>query len=186
MLIFIIFIFDFILIILNLVFGQDNSLLNLSVENNIPTLFQSLKTLSAGVLVLLLTAKKREKIWQILAGVILIFFAFDDWFQIHENIANVFYYLVPQRFNIEHRYTWMIFYLPFLIISTLFFYKLTYKIKKKPFIILGILLLALAFGFEILESLKVCEELNFYRTTLEEGLEMFGVSSLMVAFVFER
>ncbi|OGD56843.1 hypothetical protein A2V71_01035 [Candidatus Berkelbacteria bacterium RBG_13_40_8] len=134
MLIYTIFIFDLILIILHLILGGTNSFFNLATENNLPTFYQSAKTLVAGLLLIVLAKRTKSNVWIIISGVILIFFAFDDWFQIHKRTSE-FIYLIT---FLERRFSWVIVYFPILVLTFLAFWKIYHKIKLNRLVMIGV------------------------------------------------
>ena len=155
---------------------------NLANEYNLPTFYQSIKTLLAGGL-LLMVLSRRIKLnkWVIIAGFILIYFAFDDWFAIHEAISNHSFSIA----GIERRLSWIIFYLPILLLAVFAFWKLYQKIKLNRLIMIGVFLLALAFGLEIAEAVNHENKYIFYQISAEESLEMFGITTILMAILIK-
>jgi len=175
--IYIFIIIDLTLIALHFIYGKSADFFNLACENNLPTLYQSIKTLITGSLLIVIARKYKLNTWILVAGIIVVYFAFDDWFQIHEKISN---YIYLNTF-FEMRYRWIIVYLPILTLAVIAFRKIYYKIKMNRLIILGLALLILAFCLEIVEALTYSSQYIFYQVTAEESLEMLGMTAILVA-----
>lgn len=170
---------DFVLIVLSSVYAKNIDFFNLASENNLPTFYQSIKTLVVGCLLIIKSRKFKYNAWIIITGLIVFYFGLDDWFQFHERIAS---YIAFDAFW-EGRFSWTIIYLPFLALIFLIFWRLRYKIKLNRMAIVGVVFLSLGFCMEFIEAFNHESKYIFYQVSIEEGLEMIGVSVIAMSLL---
>lgn len=183
----VLYLLDFIFVIIHLVFGHKTSLFNLGLESNLPTFYQFIKTaLIALVFIKIAKAKNKKTLWSVFAGAFLILFALDEWFQIHEKITYITADIEIAGLLIENRYLWVLLYAPALIYVGLAVYKSIPNIARSRYAVAALVTLSLAVTLEIVEAIKFLQEYEIYRLIAEEGLEMFGISSLLVALIYEH
>lgn len=180
----ILFAVDGLIILAHLAWGSDYRLFNLGAESNLPTLYQSLKTLAAGVLMILVTRKTTGRVWGIFGGLLLIFFGFDDWFQIHETLSGWCTRIIPNAlFPFESRYFWLLIYPPILLLGLVALCRVFQPARRCKLLMVGVTFLTLAFGLEIIESLNPSSRLIFYQITAEESLEMLGITAILLSII---
>jgi len=107
----------------------------------------------------------------------LVYFGLDDWFQIHEAISNYSFALT----GIGSKFNWVYIYFPIFILGIVTFNKMYHRIKPKPSIIIGLILLFMAYCLEFVEMINLESKFIFYQQTLEEALEMLGITAITVS-----
>jgi hypothetical protein len=174
-----------------------NRLFNLDLEANIPTFFSALLMIvAASLLFFISTHAARHKIkWKSL-GCIFIFLCLDEAAQIHEEtIYFIKKYLLfgvngSHDFNGFLTYSWVVLY-GFLFIGIAFyFFKFVFALPPRTrnlFIVSAVIYVSGAIGCEMIgghvEKLYSRNALWWFCTTLEETLEMAGMSLFIYALL---
>lgn len=190
---------DLVMLLLHLAFGKQNHFFHLDFEQNLPTLYQSLKLILFGMLFFVAGLNKRVK-WEIKGfvlplAVFITFLGFDELLQIHENIYRIFELfdlfhpskIVEASMKMGYRSSlWILYYLPFIVIFVFWSgYWLRYfqsQTKNNAWILIvssfSLFTILLA---EILSSTgSFSENTYFYLVTIEEAAEMLLASTLIL------
>ena len=174
-----------------------NRLFNLDLEANIPTFFSALLIIvAASLLFFISTQAARHKMkWKSL-GFIFIFLCLDEAAQIHEEtIYSIKKYLLfgvngSHDFDGFLSYSWVVLY-GFLFIGIVFyFFKFVFALPLRTrnlFIVSAVIYVSGAIGCEMIgghiEKLYSRNALWWFCTTLEETLEMAGMSLFVYALL---
>jgi hypothetical protein len=163
--------------VLHLIFAKENSWFNMGKENNFPTYYMGLKLLIAGIITLYLFFKYLRKFSVFYMGSIFIYAIFDEILQLHEQASEKYHHLVENIFYSQSRFSWLYLFAPILIISLIIGIKFTtYLGKYKKYFIYGIILLSLAVGCEIFESIYFDSPYINTSIFIEESLEKISIS----------
>ena len=173
------------------------SLFDLSLELNIPTFFSVLLLLFASLLLLLiaiLQAKQKKpdvRKWMLLSLGFL-YMAYDDGFQVHEDLVGIIRPLLWEGNLGVFYYAWIIPAIPLDLVLALFFKKFLFRlpvVTRNTFIIAAVCYLTGCIGFEMIggyydESHGGFNSLSYNMiSTVEESLEMAGVIVFIYALL---
>jgi hypothetical protein len=178
---------------------DDNSIISLLVEwfdldleDNIPTLYSAFAISVCSLLFFSIALYKRErcnyeKLCWFALGIIFLFLAIDELFQIHEQIGDITENYVKATGFLY--FPWVVPYVFAIIVLILFYLKFLLGLPKKTailFILSGMVYLIGAVVFDMLGGREA--ELHGYDSiayyvlyTVEEFLEMTGIIILMFA-----
>jgi hypothetical protein len=198
---------DLVIVLLHMLFGQYSSYFNLDHEYNLPTVYQSLKLLTAGHLALgLLWLRRtfgvmsRSELWFYAPlGAMLIFIGLDELGQLHENVDYFVREVSPgfadsllMRLESVGYYssTWIAYYSPLIIPAIPYFgfaLSYTYRNLRKYTGLFAAIVVCFAgvIFFEFISnqgSIPDHEYQNYI--VIEELLEMIG-ASLAVGFLWQ-
>lgn len=190
---------DVLILLLHLLFGRDNHFFHLDFEQNLPTVYQSLKLIGFGTVffVLGLSALTRRDIKNFILplSLFLVFLGLDELLQIHENIYRIFEFfdffhpskIVEASMKLGYRSSlWILYYLPFIFIFVFWSgYWLRYfqsKMRNNAWIlVVSSLSLFTVILAEILSSTgSYGENVYFWLITIEEVAEMLLASTLVL------
>ena len=172
-------------------------LFDLSLEMNIPTFFSILLLISASLLLAIIAVLnyKQKNIdvskWVILSFGFL-FMAYDEGFQVHENLVGIVRPLLGDGKLGFFYYAWVVPAIPFVFVLALFFYKFLQRLPtstRLTFVIAAIVYLSGCIGFELIggrydelygygryHMLYGYENFTYNMiSTVEESLEMAGL-----------
>jgi hypothetical protein len=191
--------FDALVLVLHLILGNQNHFFHLDFEQNLPTVYQSLKLIIFGGIFFVLGLKKSIKLdiksFILPLSLVLVFLGLDELLQIHENIYRIFESLdlfhpskiVEASMKMGYRSSlWILYYLPFIVIFVFWSgYWLRYfqsKMKNNTWVlIISSLSLFTVLLTEILSSTgSFSETTYFWLVTLEESAEMLLASTLIL------
>jgi len=190
---------DLILLVLHLSFGPSWDFFNFDKEWNLPTVWSSLQLLLAGWYWFTFTEIiKNDKIkgilktvYQYLGTALFCYLAIDELGQIHEWVGGQFGQLLLKTqykdlFSLNTVFAWLWIALPIVILIAGGIVYIGWKLlKRRVFwhLIVGISIFLMgAYGMEVLGWLtwQNCLNLNYwYVTTIEESLELIGVSIVL-------
>lgn len=174
-----------------------NRLFNLDLEANIPTFFSAMLIIVGAVLLFFISTQvARHKMkWKSL-GFIFIFLSVDEAAQIHEETIYVIRkYLLFGATGLDDfdgflTYSWVILYGLIFIGIVFYFFKFVFALPPRTrnlFIVSGFIYVSGALGFEMIgghiEKLYSRNALWWFCTTLEETLEMTGMSLFLYALL---
>ena len=172
-------------------------LFDLSLEMNIPTFFSILLLISASLLLAIIAVLnyKQKNIdvskWVILSFGFL-FMAYDEGFQVHENLVGIVRPLLGDGKLGFFYYAWVVPAIPFVFVLALFFYKFLQRLPTTTrliFVIAASVYLSGCIGFELIGG-RYDELYGYGRyhilygyenftynmiSTVEESLEMAGL-----------
>jgi hypothetical protein len=170
-----------------------NRLFDLDTERSIPTLFSTTILLISALLLGIISIFKKISSdsftlqWQILA-VIFLYLGIDESVSIHE----LFMWFLQKRFALEgvFRFAWVIVAIPFVLGVGLFYLKLVFSLPKRTrnlILAAGLTYVMGALGMEMIGG-EYTEKHGFdglygAMTTIEEALEMFGISIFIFALL---
>lgn len=176
---------DLMLIILSSIMGGANSYFDIKLENNLPTYYQSSKTLLLAILVLVFYFSIRSRS-VLFVSFILFCMSLEDFFQFHEQLSENYFLIAQIIPSIQSRFSWVIYYLPLIIIGVTALARFTFKyLKADKIFISGLVCLILAFLAEIIESLFFGASWMDISRNIEESLEMIGLS-LMLSVILAK
>lgn len=187
------------MLLLHLLLSSQHVFFHLDFEQNLPTIYQSLKLICFGLVFLIFTfwypVSARLKFFTIPLSLALAFLGFDELFQIHENIYKIFElidWLHPSRIvtasmKMGYRSSlWILYYLPMILIFVFWCgYWLSYfqsKLRSNfTLMIISSLTLLTVLVAEVLSSTgQYTEYVYFWMVTVEEVSEMIFGSTLIV------
>lgn len=190
--------FDIAILILHVLFGSHSTFFHLDYEQNLPTIYQSLKLILFGVGILLssltLKLKNEIRLFSFSLALFVIFIGFDELLQIHENIYRVFEFfewlhpsrVVDQSLQFGYRSSlWIIYYIPavllFFVWCGYWFRYFQSKLRSNISIIFfcGVCVGAV-FIAEILSTTGLHSDRAYFGfITIEETAEMLLASTLV-------
>ena len=196
----IIFSLDVLIVILHIVFGKDNAILNLDGENNLPATYSFLKLVVVGIIAFVIFFTNGNKclrkwskslLW-IPFGSLFIYLGFDELFTIHEKTIG---YLEPSLlvglgWFSNHVFYWVPLFLPLIILAIAMFYLLIknlledFSLPRKLFIagtVSFFMVIVSEFVGGFLEG-----GMGYAVMTLEESFEIFGASLFLVGLLVYR
>lgn len=178
-------------------FGHDHvfglvRLFNVNVENNVPTFFSVLLTIGSAMLLAIIgiankqTEKNDRRYWFMLAAGFL-FLAYDEAFQVHEQLGDPVRQLLGKS-NLGFLYFgWVVPAMIIVFLLALFFVKFLLRLPASTrgwLLFSGALYLSGCIGMELIGGKYFVahgKDTLMYSvlTTVEEGLEMSGVATLI-------
>lgn len=194
------FVFDIVIVLIHITFGQF-SMFNLDYEQNLPTIYQSIKLIIIGFILFLIAIvfktlkSKVQYLWGSLAT-LFVFLGLDEVGQLHENLPAKLQELNPSssvsymeafKSNGFDSSDWLLFYIPVFILAGIImvqFLKSLYSENRRLFIVfmIGTLLFFMVPLVELVNT-SPTNELNQQRhwdlIILEESLEMLGASTFL-------
>ena len=91
---------DTLIIVLHILYGQDNLYYALDKENNLPTYYQSIKLLIFGLYLLYKSYKDKYNSWFLwIASIIFIYISVDEALAIHEDFPEYANNNLTKNFN---------------------------------------------------------------------------------------
>ena len=191
---------NFVLLFLHLYFGPDWDFFNFDKEWNLPSYWSAIQLFIAGVLWFSFTEiRKNDKIqkhlriiYRYLGTSLFFYLAIDELFQLHEKLGDRGGEILintswREYFILNKVFAWLWIFLPVVLLFLAFVIYQGWKLlSKRSFLILtiGVLVYVLgAYGIEVIGWLVWHNKLDlnyFYLITIEEFLEMLGVS--IIAF----
>lgn len=171
-------ILDFLIIVLHILLGSTHEAFNITRESNWPTLYQSIKTVVTGFLFLYFMAKIGKVKYASIAGAILVFMGLDDWFQIHERLAEKYGAFLAPFLGIQDRFTWVVFYFPLGALLLGVIILICLQVKERAYYLGGLSLLVASYLLEIAESVGFASQYVAHLNSIEESVEMVAISLL--------
>lgn len=192
-------VFDLVVLLLHLLFGRHNYFFHLDYEQNLPTIYQSLKLIIFGsiffVYGLSKSVNKNIKGFILPLALFITFLGFDELLQIHENIYRIFELfkwlhpskIVDASMKMGYRSSlWILYYIPLILIFGFWsgywlrFFQATMK-KNTWILIVSSISLFTVLLTEILSSTGSFSENAYYcLVTIEEMAEMLLASTLIL------
>lgn len=168
---------------------------NLDAEYNWPTLYQTLKLVSVGLINLAIFFKVRRvhAFPALFLGSVFLFLGADEWFQIHESIGVTFREWLANSLQLEFNFAeWILIYLPLMFIALAIFYFAwrrlkvdirQFRIPSSRLFIAAVICFAFVPLAELIGTWNWNFDAPYYSliVMVEEGLEMVG-ASLFIAF----
>lgn len=189
---------DALIVLLHLMFASSSVLFHVDFENNIPTIYQSLKLLFFGGLFLVLGWSKKLpkhiKFFIIPLGIVMLFLGLDELVQLHENSYRLFQHVIwlnPDdlvRTSAQYGYhssLWLLYYLPIIALFLIWcgYWLRYFKSKHQDnfwIVLVSAILLGIIFVAEILGSTgDYSQTTYFWLVTIEEASEMMLASVLV-------
>jgi len=191
--------FDLLVLCLHLLLGNQNHFFHLDFEQNLPTMYQSLKLILFGSTFFILGFTKSIKLdiksFIFPLALFMTFLGLDELLQIHENIYRIFELfdlfhpskIVEVSMKMGYRSSlWILYYLPFIFIFVFWSgYWLRYfqsKMKNNAWILIfsSLCLLAVLLTEIFSSTGSFSETTYFWLVTLEETAEMLLASTLVL------
>ncbi len=184
------FVLDGLVILLHLLYGHSNIFFHLDYEMNLPTLYQGIKLIITGLIMLRLVVARRFSFYVPLS-LILIYLGIDEIFVLHESYEMMIYATLPELWqSIEvfaevihyNSSRWVLYLLPVIVAVFVYISYISAYTKKRlpqqfPFFMVGFFLFALVIIFEILNSAPgLTWREHQVLIAFEEAAEMVGGS----------
>jgi hypothetical protein len=190
---------DGLMLLLHLLFARYSGFFHVDHEQNLPTVYQSLKLIYFGGYFLWLNAKRNiapiMRYFTIPLSLVIIGLGFDELLQIHENIYRVFEFIewlhpsrvVEASWHMGYRSSlWILYYLPFMFLFVMWcgYWLRYFQTSMKSNYWLIIISATSIFGVllaEIVSSTgRYSQEVYFWLVTVEEVLEMLFASTMIL------
>ena len=193
---------DIAMILLHILFAPQYSFFNLDLESNFPTVYQGLKLIGIGVLILCFMGRfflsRWEKYSVMITSAFFIFLGADEMAHVHENSPMYIQQMFPGIANFVETWAqnigyggalWVIYFLPIFLFmigvwSTQLVWFAWYKKQNIMLILAAILLILTVPGIEWINTSSGFSPLVYERwIILEESVELFGISLLGYGYV---
>lgn len=165
---------------------------DLDMENNLPTMYQSAKIVFAagvaGYLAWISRTSRKELLAWLTFAAGFIYLAADEWLQIHENVSRITDEILLQTIGRVSFSAWILAYIPVMIAALVALYVIykqvisapKYKEARKWFVLSGLVVFMVPVVEVVGTALWNFEgPANPWLISLEEGLEMVGISLFM-------
>jgi hypothetical protein len=190
---------DGLMLLLHLLFARYSGFFHVDHEQNLPTMYQSLKLIFFGGYFLWLNAKRNivpvMRNFTIPLSLALIGLGLDELFQIHENIYRVYElvdWLHPSRvvevsWHMGYRSSlWILYYLPFMFLFVMWcgywlrYFQTSMKSNYWVIVISVISLFGVILAEIVSSAGRYTEEIYYWLVTVEEVLEMLFASTMIL------
>lgn len=180
--IYVIIILDIIIISLHLIFAKNYNFFNIGKEENLPTYYMGIKLFLVAGLIFYYSQKTKWYLSSIYIFLMFIYAGFDEILEIHENAAKEFYHIIEKFFYSQDRFSWLFLFAPILLISLIITIKFINRLgKNKKWFYIGLLILSMAIGLEVVESLYYESSYIYISIFFEESFEIIAITFFIYA-----
>lgn len=186
-------IFDILLVVLHIVWGDKVYVLNLDYERTIPAYYSGLKLMGVGFtafLIFLLSRAFKERALWFLIAFFFFFLALDEVSELHENLGDYLLKIFNDySFFQQNSFMWLVFLAPIIILClALLIYFIFYLRSEKsfPYLLLALASFFLVLVFEFWGGLIIKSQAQLYQVLiiLEEFMEKLGASLFLASFLY--